>query len=331
LPKLSLSEIIVGQMEKYFNCLVCGKLIDRSSSHPACKKTCGSVECQAVYSRKLIRKFDQNRQRQRIKELEREGVDLVTCGICNQKFEMIETNHLKTHGLTVQEYVERYPNLPRLNSRMKAKRGKQSRSQSQYLKYNGKNLDQNFYEFLTGSLLGDGYLERRSSQRNARYVEGGSNQQYLEWKYNFLKQYIPCSLTERLSSPHTKTGKKYKGWWLKSSVHPDLTELHKQWYNPHKIIPQDIIKQYLTEFALTIWFCDDGCSSSGIFFYTMGFSEPEVEFLVSVLKSRFNLSPSILKNQKQQLLIRLHANSKKQLKEITSNYVIPGMEYKLDF
>lgn len=197
-------------MQNSLTCLVCGKLIDPSSSHPACKKTCGSIECQAVYSKESIRKFDQNRQRQRIKELEREGVDLVTCGICNQKFEMIGFNHLKTHGLTVQEYVERYPNLPRMNSRMKAKRGKQSQSKSRYLAYNGQEIDQTFYEFITGCLLGDGSLERRSKQRNARYAEGGNNQKYLEWKHNFLKRYIPCSFTERLSAPHTKTGKNIK-------------------------------------------------------------------------------------------------------------------------
>lgn len=318
-------------MQKSSNCLVCGKPIDPSSSHPACKKTCGSLECQAIYKKKGIQKADQNRQRQKIKQLEGEGVDMVTCGVCNQKFEMVGLNHLKTHGLTLQEYVERYPNLPRMNSRIKAKRGEQSQSNSRYLTYNGQEIDQKFYEFLTGCLLGDGSLERRSKKRNARYTEGGNNQKYLEWKYNFIKQYFPCTFTERLSAPHTKTGKKYQGWWLRTSVHPKFTEFHEQWYSPTKIIPQDCIKKYLTEFALTIWFCDDGCSSSGIFFYTMGFAEPEVEFLMSLLKSRFNLLGSILKNQKQQLLIRLDAHSKKKLREITSNYVIPGMGYKLEF
>lgn len=118
---------------------------------------------------------------------------------------------------------------------------------------------------------------------------------------------------------------------MRTSVHPQFTEFHEQWYKPKKILPQDFINKYLTEFALTIWFCDDGCSSSGIFFYTMGFSESEVKFLVSLLKSRFNLSGSILKNQKQQLLIRLHANSKDRLREIIANYAIPGMEYKINF
>ncbi|MFB6277242.1 MAG: hypothetical protein ABEI32_13980 [Halothece sp.] len=318
-------------MEKSFNCLVCGKLIDRSSFHPACKKTCGSVECQAVYSRESIRKFDQNRQRQRIKELEREGVDLVTCGICNQKFEMIGLNHLKTHGLTVQQYVERYPNLPRLNSRMKAKRGKQSKNNSQYLKYQGKTINKQFYEFITGSLLGDGSLEKRSDKRNARYAEGGNNQQYLEWKYNFLKQYIPCSWRERLSAPHTKTGKQYQGWWLRTTVHPDLTDLQKQWYNPKKIVPQDIIQKYLTEFALTVWFCDDGCVSNGIFIYTMSFSDQEVAFLVNLLNDRFSLSAKILKNKNNQPMIRFNAESKDRFRQITSKFKIPGMEYKLDF
>ncbi|MFP5272729.1 hypothetical protein [Coleofasciculus sp.] len=199
------------------------------------------------------------------------------------------------------------------------------------MQYNGKKIDQKFHEFITGCLLGDGSLERQSKRRNARYAEGGSNQKYLEWKHNFLKQYFPCSFDERLSSPHTKTGKRYQGWWLKTTVHPEITKLHSQWYSSQKVIPTDIIQKYLTDFALTVWFCDDGCSTEGIFFYTFGFSELEVKLLADILKSRFGLSSSILENQRNQFMIRLDAESKKRFRKITSKFEIPGMQYKLIF
>ncbi|MBX9252912.1 DNA endonuclease [Desmonostoc muscorum CCALA 125] len=318
-------------MRQPFHCLVCGKKVELGLAHQACRHTCGSAECQAVYQKRYSAQVDQYRQRNRIKQLQLQGVDMVTCALCHQQFEMIHHSHLKKHGLTVKQYKRIYPNLPTLNSRTKQTRGQGALTQSHYLNYIGKEPDKKLYQFLTGSLLGDGYLEKASNKRNARYVEGGGNQKYLDWKNQFISQYFSCSFNERLSSPHTKTGKQYQGWWLKTKVHPVFTELHSQWYCQKKVIPQRFILQYLTEFALTIWFCDDGCSTHGIRFYTMAFSADEVKFLATLLKSRFGLQGSILKNQKNQPFINLDADSRRKFRKITSQFLIPGMEYKLNF
>ncbi|MFP5272728.1 hypothetical protein [Coleofasciculus sp.] len=112
-------------MQTPFNCAVCGQLVAPRLAHPACSKTCGSEQCKATYYRQCIRVFDQHRQQQRIKEFQQRGFDMVTCAVCNRQFEMIGYKHLKTHGLTVQEYAELYPDLPRLNSRMKQQRGRE--------------------------------------------------------------------------------------------------------------------------------------------------------------------------------------------------------------
>lgn len=318
-------------MQKPFNCVVCGKRVEPGSVHQACRRTCGNAQCKTIYYKQCATQADQHRQRDKIEQLRQQGVDLVTCAVCHQQFEMIHHSHLKTHGLTVKEYKTFYPDLLTLNSRTKQTRGKGSLTQSYYLKYAGKEPDLKLYEFLVGSLLGDGYLEKKLNKRNARYTEGGGNQKYLEWKYNFLSQYFSCSFNEHLSSPHSKTGKRYQGWWLKTSVHPCLTELHSQWYSQKKIIPQSLLLEYLTEFALIIWFCDDGCSSSGIFLYTLAFSIDEVKFLAALLQSRFGLNSNILTNKKNQPFIRLYADSKQKFKEIASKFLIPGMEYKLRY
>lgn len=318
-------------MRKPFNCVVCGKNVDPHCVHQACRHTCGSKECQAAYKKQYFARIDQRRQRDRIQLLQHQGVDLVTCALCNQQFEMIHHSHLKIHGLTVSQYKKLYPHLPTLNSRMKQTRGQGSITQSHYLKYSGKEPDRELYEFLTGCLLGDGSLEKGVKKLNARYAEGGSNRKYLEWKYKFLSQYFSCSFKKRLSPPHTKTGKQYKGWWLKTRVHPVLTEIYKQWYNSKKVIPINFIEQYLTELALTTWFCDDGCSSGAIIFYTMAFSDEEVEFLADLIKFRFDLCCSILRNKKQQPFLRLNANSRSKFRDIVSKFSVPGMEYKLSF
>ena len=318
-------------MRKLFKCSVCGTKVDPNLVHYACHRTCGSTECQAIYKKRSIAKADRRRQRNRIEQLKQQGFDLVTCAVCEQQFEMIGYNHLKTHGLTTEEYKKLYPNFAVINSRMKLQRGTEAIKRSHYLSYEGKKPDKELYEFLTGCLLGDGSLEKRSSKRNARYAEGGSNQKYLEWKYKFISQYFPCSFDERISSPHTKTGKQYQGWWLRTKVHPFLTELHSQWYSERKIIDRTMTTEYLTEFALVVWFCDDGCSSGAVSFYTHAYSYNEVEFLAELLESRFDLHGSILKNNKNHFFIRLNADSKRKFSCYFTKFSIPGMEYKLKF
>jgi LAGLIDADG DNA endonuclease family len=318
-------------MMKAFNCAACGRKVEVGSAHPACRHTCGDAKCQSVYQKQYSTQIDRYNQRNRIEQLQQQGIDMVTCAVCNQRFEMIGYNHLKIHGLTVDEYKILYPNLPRCNSRIKQQRGREALKRSHYLNYLGKAPDRELYEFLTGSLLGDASLEKYPNKLNARYAEGAGNQKYLEWKYKFISQYFSCSFNERISSPHTKTGKQYQGWWLRSRVHPIITEIYSHWYDPKKIIPKSFISEYLTEFALTIWFCDDGCSTGAVRFYPMAFSDNEVEFIVDLLKSRFNLRGNILKNKKNQSLINLDADSKNIFRKIVSKFSIPGMEYKLEF
>ena len=318
-------------MSKSFDCIVCGTKVNPDLVHHACHRTCGSPECQAVYKKHSIAKADRRRQRKRIEQLKQQGIDLVTCAVCNQQFEIIGLNHLKTHDLTSEEYKKLYPGFPMFSSRMEQQRREETAKRAHYLSYEGKKPDKKLYEFLTGCLIGDGSLEKRSSRRNARYAEGASNQKYLEWKYKFISQYFSCSFKERISLPHIKTGKRYQGWWLRTKVHPFLTELHSQWYSERKIIARTMTTEYLTEFALVVWFCDDGCSSGAVSFYTHAYSYDEVEFLAQLLESRFDLYGSILKNNKNHFFIRLNADSKRKFSEIVAKFSIPGMEYKLDF
>lgn len=318
-------------MRNPYNCAVCGKIVDPRFLHPAYHKTCGSLECQATHNKRAMKKCDQLRQQKHIQELMERGVEMVTCEICKQSFQILNYHHLKIHGLTLNEYKKLYPNSPTINNQSKETRGKGSIAQSSYLSYQGKQPDSKLCEFLAGCLLGDGNLEKRSNKLNARYNEGGANQQYLQWKYEFLSQYFCCSFNERLAKPHVKTGKRYLNWWIRTTVHPFLTNLYGQWYQDRKIVPESFIAQYLTEFALVVWFYDDGCCSNGIMFYTMSFSLKEVEFLMDLLGSRFDLGGSILKNKNQQFYIRLDAKSRDKFRQIVEKFPINGMEYKLNF
>jgi hypothetical protein len=318
-------------MVKSFQCPGCKRWITPGQNARAnCTRTCGDPACQKLRMTRKLQGHDYFGQREKIAQLKAQGVDLVTCQICGDEFEMIHFAHLRTHGLTVSEYKEMYPHEQLLNSRTQQTRAQGSIVQSKYLTYDGKEPDAKLFEFLAGSLLGDGCLTQEKSKRNARYAEGAANQPYLEWKYQFLAEYFSCTFGYRVSKPHPKTGKTYPGWWLKTSVHPVLTELRQHWYNQKKVVPLDFIEQYLTEFALTIWFCDDGyLSRYGAVLYPMMFSDDEVKFLRYLLLARFGLNTSLSLTQKGQSIVRILAESRPKFQSIVSKFKIPGMAYKI--
>ena len=309
-------------------CVICDAIIISDPLYHRNRKTCYQIECIKTYKNRRASEADIRRRKAQRYVDELNGRQMVDCAVCGERFPVIQNTHLKSHGLTIAQYRELFPSAPLMTEEMKEIRGKGAIAQSHYLTYPGKQPDAKLFEFLTGSLLGDGSLEKQPKKINARYAEGGNNQLYLQWKYNFLSQYFQCSFKERLSSPHTKSGKCYQGWWIRTTVHPLLTEWQNRWYKGCKVVPQILVSQYLTEFALTVWFCDDGCGTNGAHLYTMAFTDEEVIFLSDLLLSRFGLSNSILKNKQGQPFIRFRAAASRKIKEIINDFKIPGMGYK---
>jgi hypothetical protein len=256
---------------------------------------------------------------------------MIQCAVCGKFFEVIHNSHLKHHSLTITDYQKLYPHHPLMTDYMKSKRGQGSLSQSRYLQYQGKELDDELFHFFAGSMLGDGSLEKRKDKLNARYAEGGNNQIYMQWKHDFLKQYFSCTFKERLSAPHVKSGKSYLGWWLRTCVHPDLTPLHRLWYKNRKVLPYLFLDKYFNEFSLAVWFCDDGHlpkNGCGAYLYTFSFALDEVEWLAIMLHGAYGLPNKILFNKKNQPFIRIRSQGVSRLKEIIGQFKIPGMEYK---
>jgi len=306
-------------------CVVCDAGIPYHSNLRKNHKLCGNPDCRKEYRRTYI-----NAYRQAKRDVNnQQGMHTVECAVCKQQLEYVSGKHLKRHDLTTEQYKLLYPQSKILAQGAILDRSRGSVSQSRYLSYLAQEPDHLLFEFITGVMLGDGSLEKKKGKLNARYAEGGNNELYLKWKYEFLKQYFPCTFKEALSSPHTKTGKQYQGWWIKTTVHPTLTDWYQHWYTSKKVVPFDLVEKYLTEFALAVWFCDDGHSgSSGCLLYTMAFSNEEVKFLSSLIKSRFGIENKILFNVKQQPFIRIPSKFKATFQEKISAFEIPGMEYK---
>lgn len=303
-------------------CFYCGKPRGRKRL-----KTCVSAECRRLAQRDNFRAYE-NRKRAALLAA---GVEMLRCAICGEPQRAIG-RHVAIHGISLADYRTRYPDAPLIVPSVGVLRSKGSASQAQARRdaYQGQPPDKKLAEFLTGTLLGDGHLECR--KKNARYAEGGNNETYLQWKHSLLQRYFLTTFTQRLSAPHVRSGKRYLGWWIKTASHPLLTEAHKAWYSGGiKRVPVDIVEQHLTEFALAVWFYDDGCAikrHGTASLYTMGFQLNEVEFLRELLLRRFNLSASIFFNKKRQPFLQFGRASRIALQAILRRFSLPGMDYK---
>lgn len=249
------------------------------------------------------------------------------CAMCGALLLSVSPTHLKRHGIaTLSEYVAKYPQAKTATQQTRRKRGKSSRNRSNYLTYVGKEPDEKLAEFLIGTLLGDGNIARTDINCHARYAEGGNNREYMLWKYEFLKQYFHTTFQEKLSSPHTKTGKRYIGWWIRTSVHPYLSQLFMLWY-PHgkKIVPIYEVIKHITPFSLSIWYCDDGNKRG--YLYTLGFTNNEVGALRVILMNKLKLETRVVMIHNKPALFITAANRQRFGSLMTA---LPGMGYKFE-
>lgn len=151
---------------------------------------------------------------------------------------------------------------------------------------------------LIGSLLGDGYLNtrKRKSIYKAHLQERHTTTQR---EYTFLKADIFSNFNvhkyEMLPNKEQRRPKGAVGYY--TDAHAIFMDYQKLFYNEFykKIIPIDFLEENFDDFALAIWFMDDGCTKirnqiEGLLpdcqIATNSFSEVEVEELVTFLKKR---------------------------------------------
>ena len=100
--------------------------------------------------------------------------------------------------------------------------------------------------------------------------------------------------------------------------------------NKKKIIPKNL-GEYLTPLSLAIWFMGDGSiSHKSARFATNCFTHTELDFLVSILKTKFDLDVTIQnsgKNKGHILYVKL--DSMGNFKNIIKPYMLPSLLYKL--
>ena len=179
---------------------------------------------------------------------------------------------------------------------------------------------------IVGTLLGDGYLDKTTMGRSLRLHHSKSQEAYVLWKYNILKNIVN-------SEPRTyKTKENTTKMYFRTVSHPYLIDLQKLFYrNGKKIFPGKFLEKTFNPLVLATWLMDDGTNELGtskcIKINSQSFDYEEHEKIRIVLKKRFGLDSNINKDR-QYFRIRFYQKSMPRLIKIVKPHILPTMLYK---
>lgn len=189
-------------------------------------------------------------------------------------------------------------------------------------------------DVLIGMILGDAYLQKTGKQNARLRLEHGiSQEEYLKWKVNILKNYFQSKIQflERTNPIWKRT---YNYVRIQSESSPEFGKLQRLFYKESKkVIPETIISLFKSPLSLAIWFMDDGYyyqRDKISYIYIPNFDEESIKFLLNGLKVNFNLLPK-LKYKKNGLVLIFNVSETQKLVDLIKQFIIPSMRYKIPF
>nr|YP_009926598.1 hypothetical protein [Wolfiporia cocos]QNH92656.1 hypothetical protein [Wolfiporia cocos] len=207
-------------------------------------------------------------------------------------------------------------------------------------------------EALVGELLADGHLGfthkgedgKPKPTTNALFAMTLKSKKFVHYLWQEVYKPI-CTNTPPRPWPNPKTGKPVRQYAFSSRCLASLSQIHNQWYvwsntlNTFiKIVPSNI-GELLTPMGLAHWIMGDGYRNKAdktIEICTDNFTFSEVEFLINVLKDKFDLVATpkkrIQANKKVCWRIRFSGKPENisKLISLVRPHFIPSMLYKLN-
>lgn len=186
-------------------------------------------------------------------------------------------------------------------------------------------------EALVGLLLGDGCLETQNQGRTYRLKleQSFAHQAYVQHLYGLFQAWV---LTPPRIRPVVSRGHRSENLAFQTVSHAAFRFYAQQFYVDGKKCAPRLIDHWLTPRGLAYWFMDDGSikssQSKGVLFNTHGFYRSDVERLIGVLQTKFDLQCG-LRQQRDGCQIYISGASFERFAELIDPYLIAEMRYKL--
>ncbi|OGZ10693.1 MAG: hypothetical protein A3D65_05585 [Candidatus Lloydbacteria bacterium RIFCSPHIGHO2_02_FULL_50_13] len=186
---------------------------------------------------------------------------------------------------------------------------------------------------LTGTLLGDAFLQK-TGKRNARLrlEHGAAQKEYLFWKageFSRLFQGKPV-FVERV---HPVTKRTYQYWRQQSNATPELGKWRKLFYpDGKKHIPPTLPDLLNQPIALAVWYMDDGYyypKDHNSYLYLGRVAKEEAEIAAQAISRNFGVHARIYDKKQKGFALYFSPSETQKLHSIIRKHMLPLFQYKL--
>lgn len=191
------------------------------------------------------------------------------------------------------------------------------------------------FQLIIGSLMGDARLECRSKSIRAKHTarlrihQSDKQKDYVFWKYRLLKNLVKKDPRFIKVWHDKKRNKIHYSWYFHTVSSETLGLFHKLFYrNGIKIVPIELLKE-LNPLGLAIWYMDDGSNNGGsITLNTHCFSEQEQIVIQDLLKNKFGIIATIVKDRNK-LKIAIGSREYQKFINLVRPHIAKSMSYKI--
>ncbi len=183
---------------------------------------------------------------------------------------------------------------------------------------------------LTGLLLGDGCLERKSKNSRLQVKQSVGKKEYVFWLYNYFSEFVKTPPQQRKDTDQ---------WYFATRSLPQFEEWNTVFYkNRKKIVPENISQLLASPVTLAVWFMDDGTldyrekSHYSFTYSTDSFSVQEVSLLQTALLENFGIESSIQTPKsrgKKYTKLYIGKNGRERFIKIIQPHILDCFAYKV--
>ena len=185
-------------------------------------------------------------------------------------------------------------------------------------------------DIIYGTLMGDGHLENRNTQRNSesnlQITHAIGQKSYVNWKYLDLGTLVQTKPKESV-----RDGGGSVRFRFRTFAHPFFSDLRKEFYPEARKIVTKYILDKLSALSVAVWFMDDGTNlgqGSTFRFSTCSFSDEEHERIIAFFSKKFDIR-TLVSYYDGYPILRVYKDDKRQFVDLIKSHIPRCMQYKV--